>query len=197
MQKWWFSKIYTRRYRPPTTNWQTSTRIQQKILDFRNDSSPFRFSSLLSLQLARKEFFPRCKFYFSTDYSRILGMRVVWTTTRGLVFPRYVKENEQRAMRELNDIGKRTYEAFVNRVDENNGHARLLFLTMEEERGRRILSKDVFRISKYDIQYSFFFFYLSKYQKRIEFEVKLFFLDGFEYSTNIWIFEKGKKIVYK
>lgn len=180
-----FQDIYTRRCRPPTTNWQTSTRIQQKILDFRNDSSPFRFSSLLSLQLARKEFFPRCKFYFSTDYSRILGMRVVWTTTRGLVFPRYVKENEQRAMRELNDIGKRTYEAFVNRVDENNGHARLLFLTMEEERGRRILSKDVFRISKYDIQYSFFFFYLSKYQKRIEFEVKLFFLDGFEYSTSI------------
>lgn len=181
-----FQDIYTRRCRPPTTNWQTSTRIQQKILDFRNDSSPFRFSSLLSLQLARKEFFPRCKFYFSTDYSRILGMRVVWTTTRGLVFPRYVKENEQRAMRELNDIGKRTYEAFVNRVDENNGHARLLFLTMEEERGRRILSKDVFRISKYDIQYSFFFFFIYRNIRReSNSRKKLFFLDGFEYSTSI------------
>lgn len=43
--------------------------------------------------------------------------------TRGLVFPRCVKENERD---ELNDIGKRTYEAFANRV-ENNGYARLLF----------------------------------------------------------------------
>lgn len=118
MQKW---NVVSQQYNRPPTMKRTLANIVRRIriiFDFRTSafSSPANFPDFLSSSSP-------CEFYSSTDYfaEAILGMACM--RTRGLVFPRCVKENERD---ELNDIGKRTYEAFANRV-ENNGYAHLLF----------------------------------------------------------------------
>lgn len=110
-----------------------STRIR-KLFDFRNDSLSLFFPLSLAFSprpTSSKGILSRCKFYFSTDYSRrrILGMRVVYDDA----WARLLEVCQgKRAPRNVQvERYWKTYEAFVNRV-ENNGHARLLFLTMEE-----------------------------------------------------------------
>lgn len=198
MQKWdvvfqrvWKSTRYNRRCRPPTIEGTNIVRRIWIIFDFRNVPilSSFRFSLLLG-ELPR--WYSDSFLSFSLQilfFNGLFRRGDPWNGGYEDAWARLPEVCQGKRAR-LAERYWKTYEAFVNRV-ENNGYTRLLFFNDTE---RSLNSIEGRCPREYPItiflRFLFFFFFISKYHERIAFSIIL---------ERIFDIQKRivRKIVYK